>query len=345
MQTTAQITAAILALIEKAEKILIVASRPVDPDCIGTGLSLQWLLGQQRKQADVVCFFRVPGTMAAFPGISSVHVADPEKFDFSLYQIVILIDGSSWGQFFGDGWQAVLKKIDASALINIDHHVPEEIQGAIPDTCLNVITSSTAQVLYEYLLEPSGMKLPSAVADYLYLALLYDTRGFKNERHAGMYRFAEALLAGGADHLRAVDVNYDMREIRFFEWAIARTEFYPELALTMLCIDAPLQHEIRKALGDAWLDFDSLYKEVFERQVQGYHYGIILIDNLDGTIRFNWRTRNYGNHHSIADSAWRAGFRAGGHRNAGGGSFKGSIEDAKEKLLAELRKALSGKES
>ncbi|MEI6128105.1 MAG: DHH family phosphoesterase [Pseudomonadota bacterium] len=341
-QTLLSIRDTILGLFSRVERVLIVVSRPVDPDCIGTGLSLQWFLEQQSKKPDVVCFFRMPENLAGFPDVSRVHTAAPEKFDFSPYHLVILIDGSSWGQFFGDAWQELLEKIDATALINIDHHISDEIQTAIPERCLNVKASSTAQVLYEYLIEPSGMQMPAMVAEYLYLALLYDTRGFRNEMHAGMYRFAEILLASGADHLRAVDVNYDMRAIRFFEWAIAHTELHPELELTMLCIDGPLHHELTRAFGDTWMDFDAVYKEVFERQVQGFHYGIILTDNLDGTVRFSWRTRNYGRHHSMADRARNAGFRAGGHRNAGGGSFTGSIEEAKTKLLAEMRKALHG---
>jgi len=63
---------------------------------------------------------------------------------------------------------------------------------------------------------------------------------------------------------------------------------------------------------------------------------------LQGGVRLTWRTRNYGGHLAVAEIARRAGFRAGGHRNAGGGSFDGSLADARARLLAQFRRALSG---
>jgi len=333
------VRAEICSLIRTAERILIVTSRPVDPDCLGTGLALRWYLRQMGKQAEAVSFFRIPDTMRSFPDIGDVTEADPAAFDFSPYHLIVMVDGSSWSQFFGDPWQKILSGIALHNLVCIDHHVPDEIQQAIPSRCLTVKTSSTAQVLYDYILEPAGAICPPCVCQYLYLALLYDTRGFKNERHEGMYRFAEALLAGGADHLQAVDVNYDEREMTFLTWAIAHTEYHPELGLTLLAINATLRSELKRLLGENWMDCDGLYKEVFLRQVAGYNYGIILIDNLDGTIRLSWRTRNYGAHLSLAEPARLAGYRAGGHRNAGGGSCAGPLSEAKEKLLGEIRKA------
>ncbi|MCP4717552.1 MAG: hypothetical protein GY868_20720, partial [Deltaproteobacteria bacterium] len=68
---------------------------------------------------------------------------------------------------------------------------------------------------------------------------------------------------------------------------------------------------------------------------------IILIDNLDGSVKLGWRTRNYGNHASIGAVARSAGFTAGGHRNAGGGKFSGSLAEAQARLLNALTQELS----
>ncbi len=202
---------------------LIIVSRPVDPDCIGTAQALRWLLAAQGHAASIVCFFSIPSNMTGFPGMDEVLVAQPDSFDFSPFDLFITVDGSSWGQFLGDEWQNILGRMDMARIVNIDHHEADEIMQAIPGQCLNIKTSSTAQVLYEYFIEPSGLTPPARIADCLYLALLYDTRGFRNEMHAGAYRFAEALIALGADHARAVDVNYDMREVQYLTWAIEHT--------------------------------------------------------------------------------------------------------------------------
>lgn len=319
---------------------LIIVSRPVDPDCIGTARALRWLLEAQGRAAAITCFFSIPSIMAGFPGMDEVVVAQPDSFDFTPFDLFITVDGSSWGQFFGDEWKKPLSRIDRAHIVNIDHHEAEEIMQAIPGQCLNIKTSSTAQVLYEHFIEPSGLTPPACIADCLYRALLYDTRGFKNEMHTGAYRFAESLIALGADHARAVDVNYDMREVHYLTWAIEHTRFISDLGLMLLVIDTEGQAELEALLGKDFLDFDTIYKETIQRQVSGFHYGIILTDKLDGSVRLNWRTRGYGAHLSIADVARKAGFRAGGHRNAGGGSFAGSMHDAQAQLLEQLRRGL-----
>lgn len=326
-------------LINASGSVLVIISRPVDPDCVGTGLAVQWWLAQQGKKARVVSFFAIPDTMKQFPDIDSVIVQRPESFVFDDYQALVLVDGSSWGQFLGNNWQQVLKRIDQARIINIDHHVPEEIQAAIPERCLIRSTSSTAQLFYESFLSSFPVTPPARIAEYLYRALLYDTRNFRIDLHQGMYRFADALVTLGADHAKTVDISYDVHEFDFFLWALEHTQYLPDLQATLLAVTDADARELEHKLGAAWFDYDAIYKEVFLRQIAGYNYGLMLVDKRNGIIKLNWRTRNYGDHLSIADIAREAGFRAGGHRNAGGGTFTGTIEQAKTKLLAGLEKA------
>ncbi len=57
---------------------LIIVSRPVDPDCIGTARALRWLLAAQGRTASITCFFSIPSNMADFPGMDEVLVAEPD---------------------------------------------------------------------------------------------------------------------------------------------------------------------------------------------------------------------------------------------------------------------------
>lgn len=339
-RTTDKILKTILDLITKAKKILVVVSHPIDPDCVGTSLTLRWWLSQQAKNVDAIRFFRIPQDMVHFPDIKEIKLVSPRLFDFSPYHGIMLIDGSDWSQFFGDDWEKIIQRIDIQKTVNLDHHLPGEIQAAIPERCLNVKTSSTAQLLYDYFIKPDNIKLTPKTAEYLYRSLIYDSRTFKNEIYPYEFLFAETLFSSGVDHDKVVDKNYDMREIEFMVWAIQHTEFIPHLQLTILVIDTPLRNQLNQRFGKDWMDFNNLYKEQIERQIKGYNYGIILIDNMDGTIKLGWRTRNYGNHLSIAEVAKKAGFQAGGHRNAGGGVFSGSIGSAKNRLLQKIHTEL-----
>jgi len=336
---------AIENLIKKAESVLVVISRPVDPDCIGTGLAVHWWLEQQGKRSQVVSFSPIPETMQRFPDSQRICCEQSKKFPFDHWQAIMLIDGSSWIQFFGKHWHEVLSRLDPAVLSNIDHHEPDDICAAIPDRCLNQRTSSTAQLFYEAFLSQFSIQPPAFVVNYLYRALLYDTRNFRNEPHEGMYRFAEELMRLGADHEQAVEVMYDPREFEFLVWALGKTQYYPEIATTLLQITAADARHFEQRLGREWMELDSIYKEVFLRNVAGYDYGLILTDNQDGTVKLSWRTRSRGKKVSIAICARRAGFAAGGHYNAGGGLFQGTLTEAKRKLIAALREEVNKQQS
>jgi len=328
-------------LLSLSENTLIIVSKPIDPDCIGTALSLRWLLNEKNKSADIISFTKIPPEMTSFPDINAVTFTELKIPDFGIYDTVIMVDGCDFPQFLGDNWKEVLAAIDKKKIINIDHHMHGDIHRTVPETCLNSKTSCTAQLLYESFIEPENIKITPEVAEYLYLALLYDSGNFKYEIYPGQYSFAEKLIAAGADHAKAMDINYDKKEIDFMVWAVEHTEFLPEYKLSILTINNDLILELQKVFGESWSDFDKFYKECIERQIKGYDYGIILMDNLDGSIRFGWRTRNYGSNISIADLARSSGFNAGGHRNAGGGRFEGTIEEAKESLLREFKELIN----
>lgn len=327
--------------IENARFVLVVVSRPIDPDCVGTGLAVVWWLEKLGKEAHIVSFFPIPDSMRTFPDIATITVEQVETFDFDRWDATVLVDGSSWSQFFGSRWEEVLRGIDCKKILAIDHHEPDDISAALPDRCLNRKTSSTAQLFYESFLSSFHIALPARVAEYLYRGLIYDTRNFRNELHEGMYRFADELIRLGAEHEPAVETVYDMREFDFFVWALSRTEYISELEATLLVITAQDGSELEKRLGQAWAEFDSIYKEVFLRQVAGYAYGLILTESGDGTVKLSWRTRSSGNRISIARCARAAGFHAGGHYNAGGGVFHGALVEAREKLLAMIRAELA----
>jgi nanoRNase/pAp phosphatase (c-di-AMP/oligoRNAs hydrolase) len=327
-------------LLVRSRSVVIMVSDPVDSDCVAAALTVRWILDQQGTDVTILSRYRIPATMIDFPDIGLVQVHDTTLPDVSGFDVIVLVDGATWAQFFGPDWERVLAGLDLDRVINIDHHMPEDIQAAAPRTCLNMQLSSTAQVLYECFIKPEKLQLPLEIADVLYRALLYDSRNFKNEMHPGEYEFAEMLVAQGADHARAVDVNLDMQEIRFMVWAVEKTEFIEDLSLSLLCLDGACQDRLKTMLGNNWSEFNGLYKETILRQIRGFHYGVILQENPSGdSVRLSWRTRNYGDHLSVAHIARRAGFTAGGHRNAGGGSFAGPLHEARARLLEEFRRA------
>ena len=170
-------------------RIVIVISSPVDPGCVGSALTLQWLFGQQHSSA-IISFAPIPERLSRFPGIDQVQSVADGGTDLAAADVLVLVDGSSWAQFFGADCQTLLGSVERQRIVNIDHHQPGDIVADIPGQCVCMVTSSTAQVIYETCLYPRGIALPPFVADVLYRALLYDTRVFRNEMYPGLYAFA-----------------------------------------------------------------------------------------------------------------------------------------------------------
>ena len=48
----------ILDKVNKANNILVIASNPIDPDCLGTSLSIKWWLEKLDKKVKIYAFTR-----------------------------------------------------------------------------------------------------------------------------------------------------------------------------------------------------------------------------------------------------------------------------------------------
>ena len=71
------------------------------------------------------------------------------------------------------------------------------------------------------------------------------------------------------------------------------------------------------------------------RDIEGVEVSIFLKETEDGTYKISLRSNEYVN---VADIALL--FNGGGHIRAAGGSITGTIEQSKERLVAECKKHL-----
>lgn len=323
-------------LIDAAQQVVILTSERVDPDNIAAGRLMGEIFSTLGKSFDYVSFYKSQEQLEGFPATELYQDVDMQDFDFSKYDLIVLVDGADWVQFISND---LIEKVKSKVIL-VDHH-HGEIAEQIPERVLVRAASCAAEIVIEDLFPEFGIELTDELADLAYNAMISDTARFSWEVNSRTYRFAAKLMEFEVDHYRSVELEVPDKQMEFMAWAMTQMENFPELRLQMLIITEEREAELQKLFGENWNMHSKYFKfSVFRRQ-KGYDYGIVLRNRSDGQIDLSWRTRNFGSTLAIRDVAEVAGFNAGGHRNAGGGVYAGTLESAKQEITQAIQLALS----
>lgn len=337
-----QIAINILEKIKPANTIAVVSSKPIDPDSLGTALACKIWLEQLGKSVTVINSFRLTENMKTFPDVDLISF-EQENPDLSTYNLVITLDSRIWSNLFKS--KDIVLHHGLDKFVNIDHHSPADIAEDIPETTLRTSDSSTAEVLYTYLLADNAEITPK-MATYLYIALVGDTGNFKWALGPHTLEFADILLKAGADlKLAESFLKPSEKELQYSEWAHANIEHYPDLGIELLMLSPEKDVAVAELLQtEYWGDFMNHFVLTFFDDLDlKYNYFITFKQDED-ELKLSWRTRNeVPNTVEIMQAAINTGFAAGGHRNAGGGSIKimdRDIDTIKEELFESIRAEL-----
>ena len=287
--------------IQTSENILIVCSRPVDPDSLGTGLTMSWWIqNEYSKKSDIVIFSSIPPHLKDFPGIKEINATQLNNVNFDKYELIILLDSSSWPKLLTNRYKDVVHKAGINKFISIDHHTVEKFHSDIKLT-LRKDDICTAKIVYDFFIKDSNSNLTEEVATWIYYALIDDSRNFKNEMYSDVYSFAQTLIDNGARHSEVVNTRESKDSMFFLSFGIQNSEFYPEIKTTILIIDKEKNSELEKIFGKYWRleRIHKYYFEVFMRTVTGYNYGLMFDYTGRGEVVAGWRTRNLGENVSI----------------------------------------------
>jgi phosphoesterase RecJ-like protein len=332
----------IQARIEKAKNILLIASTPVDGDSIGTTMAMYTYLQRFDKHVEMagaenfVLHFPAP-----FLHANKIKHVQFASFDFSKFDLVLVFDGSAWSKILGEDYQDILKKVDLAKVLLIDHHRLSDAGEALGENAFVHNATSCAEVLLMEFFVPLKIKLGAELASFLYYGLVSDTGRFS---FVGENTFvaAKLLLDEGIDHNFLVMHKLTEQKFRFTAWALAHTKMYPLLETMILPIYEQDQAKMERLFGLNWadLDLDDHYKFTYFRKIEGYSYGFtIALEN--GKVEMRWRVDNAAKTLDLAPLLREAGFEnAGGHRNAGGGQFIGTVHEAELAIVGMLEKHL-----
>ncbi|MCK4763896.1 MAG: bifunctional oligoribonuclease/PAP phosphatase NrnA [Candidatus Aminicenantes bacterium] len=307
--------------IRKAKKIALSSHVRPDADCIGSALALYLMLEQLGKDVSYYNTDSAPFPLTSLPAYDVIRPGQvyPQHFD-----ILILIEG-------GTEDRTGLDHIEKYFTINIDHHATSAY-----DSNLNWVdpsVSAVGELIYELGIE-LGIEFTRDIGFNLYAAISSDSGSFKysNTTHKSLW-IASQLVK---------DCNfspYEVSDLLFYSNHLEKVGMMEKVLSTL---------ELRLNNKVAFIDFkreflttlslkDIETEDVISvaRSILGVEATLFFKEIEDNFYRISIRSRGRVSSQKVAKA-----FKGGGHDHAAGFFYKGSIEKAKDEIVAVIKKQL-----
>ena len=307
--------------INNAKTLVILTHMNPDGDAIGSSLALYCSLLKLKKDVDVI----VPEHSSIYNFLPRINDLKKEPTK-EQYDIAIALDCGDIKRLngFSESFE------NAKCKISIDHH---EINTMFADyNFANPASPACAQILIT-VIEALGVEIDNEIGTCLLTGILTDTGGFKYPAtSAETFEFTAELLRKGvkvSDIYKRVLQTISKKSFELRKVAINRLELLENGKIAFTYITNKDMETVEAEEGDHEGIVD------IGRDIEGVEVSIFLKETEDGTYKISLRSNEYVN---VADIALL--FNGGGHIRAAGGSITGTIEQSKERLVAECKKHL-----
>ena len=304
--------------IEKANDIVILTHECPDGDAVGSALAMYLTLRKMNKQVDVI-IPEYSNVFSFLPGSSEIKKEGKNE----PYDLAISVDVTGIARL--NGFAKYFE--NAKTKIQIDHH---QVNDMFADyNFVNPASPACAQNLI-LIIEKLGVEIDKEIGTCLLTGIITDTGGFKYEGvSAETFEFTSWLLAKGVNvsdvYKRVLQTktkaNFELRKI-----IMDRMEFINNNKITFTYMTL----EDEKKVGAVSGDHEGLVE--VGRDIEGVEVSIFL-RQIDGGYKASLRSNNYVNVSDVCIP-----FSGGGHIRAAGCNIYGTLEEAKQKIIAEVEK-------
>lgn len=327
-------TSTILPFIEQlksAAYILIVTHKNPDGDAIGSSLGLSALLKEHGIKTCVVVEDSLPHFLMFLPQLEDVVVFNqsPSKVQEEMNKASCIIC-TDFGQMDRCGMIEPLIRQSKAPRLLIDHH-PDPDQMAFDAMYHDVKASSTSELVSLFASEffPET-KLSREMATCLYTGLVTDTGCFRFGLRTQTFLVASQLFQLGIDVEQIITSVFDSHSEQRLKLTgftlLNKLVHLPEYRTAYIS----LSEEEMKPFDPRKGDTEGLVN--YTLSIEHVRFGVFFNQKPDGTIRISFRSKGTFQTNDIA----RRFFQGGGHRNASGGVFSGTVEEAIQYFLSIL---------
>lgn len=312
--------AALLDAIASGQRFLVASHQRPDGDAVGSAVAMALALRALGKDATVVFDAPLPAYLQPFPHTDEIRVgaAVSEPVD-----AVLVMECSTLERTGVAGLQH-------SRVLNIDHHPGNTEYGAV--NWIDEGAAACGELVFT-LIDALGVALTPAMATHLYLAILTDTGSFHfSHLTPRTYELAARAVAAGADPQWIARTHYDsnsLARVRIFGAVLNGMSMHADGRVAVLSITQALARE----LGGTYDDTEGLIN--FPLTVKTVQAVAFFKEMGPNDWRVSLRSKGAVDTGAIAKQ-----FGGGGHTNASGCAWTGSLDEGRATFARLLERAL-----
>ncbi|MBR7039956.1 MAG: bifunctional oligoribonuclease/PAP phosphatase NrnA [Oscillospiraceae bacterium] len=301
------------------EDVHILIHQAPDGDCIGAGYSLQAVLRQLGKRAQVLCCDPIPPRFGFL-------LPEGEEETFSP-QTVIAVDVAD-EKLFGSLADTYGGRVD----LCVDHHISNK--GYAKALLLESDASAACEVLYK-VYRAMGVTFTEPIVKCLYTGMATDTGCFKfSNASASTHRAVADLMD------LCPDIRYDLINRAMFD---VKSPGRLRAEMAML---SHMEYHLDGRLTIIWATIDVMHaNDVDEMDMEGLanlplapegvEVGVTMREREPGVFKVSMRAAG-----DVDVSAICQTFGGGGHVKAAGCLLEGTQDDLRDRVIAAVRRAL-----
>jgi phosphoesterase RecJ-like protein len=309
---------------DRAEKLVIVSHVSPDGDAIGSSLGLYHFLVSQEKTVHVIVPNAFPDFLRWMPGAKDIIQYNRYK-DFAdklinEADVICVLDLNALSRL--DDMQEVVRISPARKML-VDHHLYPEDFAKITISHPNI--SSTSELVFRLICRLGGFSdISKEGAECIYTGMMTDTGAFTyNSNNREIYLIISELLSKGIDKdeiYRKVFNNCSEDRLRLKGYVLCeKMQIFPHLRSALITLDKSEQGKFYYMKGDTEglvnipLSIKDVCFSAFLRE-----------DTEKNMIKVSLRSVGTFPCNKVASEF----FNGGGHLNASGGEFYGTMEEA-----------------
>ncbi len=314
----------IVSVLKEPGSVAILSHVRPEGDTLGSALACHLVLHAMGKEVATFNPDPVPKSLRALPGAPEVIRADRLPRSFDCYLVVDATDPGRVGRLLNG-------LPDGSVVINIDHHISNTFFGTY--NWVDAEAAATGEMIY-YLIQEMGVPLSREVAINLYVAILTDTGSFQfaNTTPRAL-RVAAALIEAGVVPHEVAGLLFDQREaddLRLLGTLLTRMQLSPDGRVAWIEVT-------RDVMGQDGAHEDALEDLInYPRSVRGVEVALLLREETAQGVRVSLRSKG-----KLDVAAIARAFQGGGHTKAAGCTVAGSLDEVRQRVLAEIRRSLA----
>ena len=310
----------ILEEINNAESIVILTHENPDGDAIGTGLALYNALKEYGKNPDII-IPEYPRTFSFLPGADEIK----KSSDIEKYDLAISVDCATIKML--NGFANYFE--NAKVKVSIDHHSTNTMFGDL--NYVSPDAPACAQILL-VVLNYFKIEITKDIGTCILTGIITDTGGFKySSVTAETFEFVAWLLNKEINVSKIYRKVLQVKTKANFEltrMAMERLEFLEDGKVAFTYITKEDEEKVNAESGD--------HEGIVEvgRDIEGVEVSIFLRETDKG-CKVSMRSNEYVN---VSDVCILLG--GGGHVRAAGATMQCTVEQAKEKVLRQVKAVL-----